>query len=73
MLVKLTAQFTTSITREVEVENDFLPITCDIDDLWHEKGGSSLTRGEIEEAIGNLQFDEVWLVRNDKDEEILVR
>ena len=73
MKIKLTAQFTTSVTREIEVDDDFIPITCDINDLWFNKGGSSLTSEELQEAYANLEFDEVWLVRNSKDEDLLVK
>ena len=73
MKIKLTAQFTTSVTREIEVDEDFSPITCDINDLWFNKGRSSITRGELQEAYANLEFDEVWLVRNSKDEDLLIK
>ena len=73
MKIRLTAQFTTSVTREIEVDDEFIPITCDVNDLWFNKGGSSLTSGELQEAYANLEFDEVWLVRNDKDEDLLVK
>lgn len=73
MKIKITADFTTTVTREIEVDDNFNPNTCDLDGLWYEHGGGSLTRGELQDACANLQMDEVWLVRNAKDEEIYVK
>lgn len=33
MKVKITAQYTTSVTREVEVDDDFNPMCSDLEDL----------------------------------------
>lgn len=70
MKVKITAQYSTSVTREVEVDDDFNPMCSDLGDLWDKNGGGRLSREETEEANANLQFDDVWLVRNDKNEEM---
>lgn len=63
MRIKLTADFTTTVTREIEVPDDFNPKDCDLDELWYNKGGSALSRDELFHATGNLQMDEVWLVK----------
>ena len=73
MFIKLTADYQTTITREVEVPDDFNPRDCDLDELWYNKGGSALTRDELFSAMGNLEMNEVWLVRNNKDEDIFVK
>ena len=73
MTIKLTADYKTTVTREVEVPDDFNPRDTDLDSLWYEKGSAALSRKELEDAMANLTMDEVWLVRNDKDEEIFVK
>ena len=71
--IKLTADYTTTITREITVDDNFDPHTIDLDNLWYEKGGYVLTLSERQESYANLLLDKVWLVRNDKDKEFFVR
>lgn len=71
--IKLTAEFTSSITREIEVEDDFNSNDCDLDDLWYQNGGYGATKKEISTLIGNSEMDEVWLVRDENDNEIYVK
>lgn len=72
-LITLTAEFNSSISRTIEVDNNFNPYDCDLNELWYSKGGSSLSKDELINGISNLEMNEVWLVRNDKNEEIFVK
>ena len=71
--IKLTADYKTTITREIQVEDDFNPRDCDLDDLWYSKGATALNRGELQHAMANLQMDEVWLVKDENDKEIFCK
>lgn len=65
--VTLTAQFTTSVSREFLVDDDFTPYCVDLEGMFF-SAEKTLTRKEINDAQADLQFDEVWLVReNDKE------
>ena len=71
--IKVTADYTTSVTRYIRVDDDFNPATEDLDALFFSKDSSALSRSELEEAMGNLQYDEAWLVRDENDKEIYAK
>lgn len=72
--ITMTADYTTTITREFLVDDDFNPDCINLNDMWYtENSNGALSNEEVDCAIQNLQMNEVWLVRNEKDEEIYVK
>lgn len=69
----VTADFTTTLTREVVVEDDFDPHNANPKSIFY-KGRTYgvLTKEEVDCAIANLQLDEVWLIKDEQGNDFFV-
>lgn len=67
--IKLTADFTTTATKTFTVDDDFDPANTDLDDLWF----STEPTVPMDQLTCNLQYDEVWLVRDENDNDLYVK
>lgn len=74
----LTADFVSTLSRTIEVDYDFDPKNCDLDDAWYKytraaSNENEFSDEELKNILKNLQMNEVWLVRDSKDNEVFVK
>ena len=57
MKIRLTAQFTTSVTREIEVDDEFIPITCEWEfNVYYEDGSEDVVKDKLIQFISECVY-----------------